>query len=314
MADAFIRKAFVLGAGLGERLRPLTLQLPKPLIPFFHEPLIARAFDHLRGSGLREAIVNTHHLPEAFAQAFPQQRCGDMPLSFRHEPLRLETAGGIANVRDWLGDESFVVYNGDVLATLPLEPLIQAHQQRGNLVTMALRSRGPALHVAWDQASGRVRDIRNRLGLGAALPQYLFTGIYACSPQIHEWIEPGRPQSVVEVFLEMMRQGAPVGGVLIDEGQWWDLGSREAYLAAHAQGLALGLNRLPAIHPQAFVEEGASLQGLNVLGPGSVVESGASLSDCLLWPGARVAAGARLQGCIVRSGQVAHGQAQAQDF
>ena len=83
----------MLGAGLGERLRPLTEQLPKPLIPVFHRPLITYAFDHLRGAGVNDFVVNTHHIPEAYALAFPDGRYGDARLRFRNEsPVRLETA------------------------------------------------------------------------------------------------------------------------------------------------------------------------------------------------------------------------------
>src|SRR4029079_1548596 len=128
-------KAFVLGAGLGTRLRPLTDQLPKPLIPFFHRPLITRAFDYLRGAGVREFIVNTHHIPARFADAFPHTEYRGASITFRHEPVLLETAGGIANIADLVNDAHFIVYNADILADLPLLPLLQAHAQSGNLVT-----------------------------------------------------------------------------------------------------------------------------------------------------------------------------------
>ena len=80
-----MQKAFVLGAGLGERLRPLTAQLPKPLIPVFHQPLITYAFDHLRAAGVRSFVVNTHHIPEAYAEAFPTGQHAGLPIAFRNE-------------------------------------------------------------------------------------------------------------------------------------------------------------------------------------------------------------------------------------
>jgi NDP-sugar pyrophosphorylase family protein len=101
-----VQKAFVLGAGLGERLRPLMAQLPKPLIPVFHRPLITYAFDHLLQVGIKDFVVNTHHIPEAYAQAFPDGSYRGSAISFRNEsPVRLETAGGIANVRDLLNED-----------------------------------------------------------------------------------------------------------------------------------------------------------------------------------------------------------------
>jgi NDP-sugar pyrophosphorylase family protein len=308
-----VHKAFVLGAGLGERLRPLTDQLPQPLIPVFHQPLITYAFDHLLAAGVREFVVNTHHLPEAYTRAFPDNSYRGAPIAFRHEaPVRLETAGGIANVRDLLGDEPFIVYNGDILTNLPLEPLIRTHEAEGNLVTLALRSNGPALHIGYDDTTGRVTDIRNKLGSGNE-GTHLFTGIYICSPEFLDWLTPGKVESVIPIFRRMIEQGAGLGGVVLDEGHWWDLGSRAAYLEAH-QAMHQQGETAPAISAKARVEFGAVLRGLNVIGDAAVVESGAELEDCILWPGARIKADARLKRCIVRAGITASGSHESADL
>ncbi|MCB1278021.1 MAG: NTP transferase domain-containing protein [Prosthecobacter sp.] len=306
-----MNQAFVLGAGIGERLRPLTEQLPKPLVPVFHRPLITYAFDHLMAAGVSRLVVNTHHIPEAYAQAFPDQTYRGTPVQFRNEsPVRLETAGGIANVRDLLGNDPFIVYNGDILTDLPLKPLLDEHREKGNLVTLALRSHGPSLHIAWYPERGLVTDIRNKLGTGDE-GKYLFTGIYACDPAIHDWITPGKVESVIPIFLNMIREGARLGAVVIDEGSWWDLGSRTAYLSAHS---ALNGMYGPAIDPAAKIEDGAVLRGINVVGAGAVIESGAQLEDTIVWPGGRVAEGSVLKRCIVRSGIVASGEREDADF
>ena len=306
-----MKQAFVLGAGIGERLKPLTEQLPKPLVPVFHRPLITYAFDHLIAAGVSRLVVNTHHIPEAYAQAFPDQNYQGTPILFRNEsPVRLETAGGIANVRDLLGNEPFLVYNGDILTDLPLKPLLTEHRENGNLVTLVLRSHGPSLHIAFDPRRGLVTDIRNKLGTGDE-GKYLFTGIYACDPAIHDWITPGKVESVIPIFLNMIRAGAKLGAVVIDQGSWWDLGSRTAYLSAHS---ALNGMYGPAIDPAAQVEAGAVLRGINVIGAGAVVEAGAQVEDRIVWPGGRVRAGAELKRCIVRSGITADGTAEDVDF
>jgi mannose-1-phosphate guanylyltransferase/mannose-1-phosphate guanylyltransferase/phosphomannomutase len=317
-----VKKAFVLGAGIGERLRPLTDQLPKPLVPVFHRPLITYAFDHLIAAGIEELIVNTHHLPEAYAKAFAHPEYRGLPVRFRHEsPVRLETAGGIANVRDLLGDEPFIVYNGDILTDLPLETLLREHRDKRNLVTLALRSTGPALHISTDAKTGRLTDIRNRLGTGQE-GTYLFTGVYACSPEIHQWLTPGKVESVIPVFLRMIREGAALGGVVIDEGRWWDLGSRASYLEAH-RSLAEPTSTFPAygrqstiqaVSARAAVAADAALSGVNVIGEAASVGAGAALEDCVVWPGASIAPGARLRNCIVRSGIVVAGDHEGQDF
>jgi len=309
-----VNKAFVLGAGLGERLKPLTDQLPKPLVPVFHRPLITHAFDHLIAAGVNEFVVNSFHLPQEYERAFPAGTWRGRPVIFRQEtPIRLETAGGIANVRDLLeGDEPFFVYNGDILTDLPLAPLMREHEERGNLVTLALRSTGPALHIALDPVTGAVTDIRNMLGTGDE-GTHLFTGIYIVSPAFFDYLTPGKKESVIPIFLRLIEEGRKLGGLVIDEGQWWDLGNRTSYLEAHriiaqTEGFpAYAPTRHHAISDTARIAAGAQLMGTNIIGPGSVVEDRAVVEDCILWPGATVASEARLKNCIIRSGIRAEG-------
>jgi mannose-1-phosphate guanylyltransferase/mannose-1-phosphate guanylyltransferase/phosphomannomutase len=296
-------KAFVLGAGLGTRLRPLTDQLPKPLIPFFNRPLITRAFDHLLGAGVREFIVNTHHLPECYAAAFPRNAYRGARITFRHEPVLLETAGGIANIADLVKDASFIVYNGDVLTDLPLVSLLRTHAETGNLVTLVLRSVGPAKHVAFDAGRGLVTDIRGKIGTGN-MGTHQFTGIYAVSPAFLKRLTPGKIESVVSPWLEAIEQRERIGAVVVNEGQWWDLGDRESYLDAHRA--LLSPDERP-VSPEASVDPTAVLKGLNVISATASVGPKAVLEDCILWEGAKVAKGARLKRCIVRRGMEARG-------
>src|SRR4051794_29063866 len=100
-----ITQAFILGAGLGTRLRPLTEGLPKPLVPIFQKPLITFAFDHLIEAGITSLFVNTHHQPQRFGEAFPDSCYRGRAIDFRYEPELLETGGGIANIAQSLSNE-----------------------------------------------------------------------------------------------------------------------------------------------------------------------------------------------------------------
>lgn len=303
-----MKKAFVLGAGLGTRLRPLTEAVPKPLVPVRNRPLITHAFDHLASLGVREFIVNTHHRAEAYAAAFPDSRHRGIPIRFRHEPILLETGGGIANVADLIGDDDFVVYNGDILSDLALAPALEAHEESGRLVTLVLRSSGAAMHVTADPAAGRVVDIRNSLGSG--LPENaMFTGIYFVRRGFVDRIPPREKISVIPVLLDLMRAGGEVGAVFADEGAWFDLGTREAYLDTHA---ALGSG--PLVAESASVAGTAELLGFTTIGEGAVVGPQARLEDSVVWPGATVAPHARLRRCVVRTGETATGEAENRDF
>ncbi len=305
-------KAFILGAGLGTRLRPLTDRLPKPLIPVFHRPLITFAFDHLLQAGLREFIINTHHLSGKYAEAFPDSRYHETPLTFRHEPVLLETAGGIANIADLVHDAPFIVYNGDILTDLPMAPLIEAHAREHNLVTLALRTSGPARHIAFDPARNLVTDIRNKLHTGDQ-GTHQFTGIYVVSPEFLKHLTPGKAESVIPNFLKLISNGARVGAIVLDDGMWWDLGDRTSYLNAHKDLLAKN-EKLVLRSTKSQIHPTARLLGCTVVSDNCEIGADSVLDDCILWPGARVAPGSRLKRCIVLNGSTAHGVVDGADL
>ena len=307
------RQAFILGAGLGTRLKALTESLPKPLIPVYQKPLITYAFDHLIEVGIDQFMINTHHCPDQYTQAFPDAEYRGASLAFRNEDVLLETAGGIANIADWLpNDEPFVVYNGDILTDMPMQPLLDAHAASDNLVTLALRSQGDALQVGYDADTGKVVDIRNYLHT-ACKTLFQFTGVYVVDPAFMSFLTPGKKESVVLPFLEVIRDSCRVGGAVVDGGVWSDLGTREAYLRANA---SLVDGEFPSygaqaeqrrIHPTANLHPDAFVGPVSSIGAGCEIGADAKLDNSILWPGARVAEGASLRNCVVRSGRTAEG-------
>ena len=298
-------QAFILGAGLGTRLRPLTDRLPKPLVPLFHRPLAAWTLDACMRAGIRRFAVNTHHLPEAWRdfQALPEFR--GLDLSFFHEPVLLETGGGLRNIGPWIGGGPLLVHNGDIFSTLPLEKLIAAHQASGLPVTLALRSGGADRRVAVDASLTRVIDLRHELGV--AKGTHVFSGIYCVNPEFLDLIPAGEIVSVIPAFLELAKQRR-LGAVVLDEGVWLDLGDRDSYLQAHRE-LELG----PCVHPDAVVDESALVEN-SVIGPGAVIEAGAVVRNSVVWPGCKVAANALLEHCIVCSGETAAGSHRDADL
>ncbi|MEM7385148.1 MAG: sugar phosphate nucleotidyltransferase [Verrucomicrobiota bacterium] len=299
-------KAFVLGAGLGTRLKEITEWLPKPLVPVFHRPLIAFAFDHLLEQGVESVAVNTHHCPDSYARLFPSGRYRNCPLTFRHEPILRETAGGIWNVSDLLEGGPFLVYNGDILTDIPLGPLAEAHRSQGNEVTLLLRSEGPGLHIGFQPRTGEVRDIRQMLGQEKVEQWCQFTGIYMVEPSFLKRLTPEKKESVIPIFLEMIKEGGRLGGILGDEGSWWDIGDPESYRGIHqwlpASDYPLFGGETPSwapVHERAEVGTGVSLSG-SCVGSGAEVGLEASLENSIVWPGASVPQGACLKDEVVR--------------
>ena len=293
-------KAFILGAGLGNRLRPLTDRLPKPLVPLFHRPLAEWAIAACSRAGIQRFAINTHHLPEAW-NGFGAEN----EVTLFHEPILLETGGGLKNIASWIGGDPLLVHNGDIFSTLPLDKLIAAHEASGLPVTLALRSVGTAKHIAIDASGTRVTDIRKMLSLAEG--SHVFSGIYCVNPDFLDGIPADEKISVIPAFLELAKAGK-LGAVVLDEGVWLDLGDRDSYLQAHRE-LALA----PAIHATATVEPGAIIER-SIVGPGAVVAAGAVIRDSVIWPGGRVAADAVLDRCIVFSGNPAKGPHQNGDL
>lgn len=290
--------AFILGAGLGTRLRPLTNRRPKPLIPVCNRPLITCAFDHLKQLGVERYVVNTHWLPHVYDEEFPDQQYRGKRIAFRHEPEILETAGGIKNVEDLLGGEPFVVYNGDILTDLPLIGALETHRARGNEITLVLRSKDGPLQVAIDPGTGAVVDIGGRISV-ANPGTHLFTGIYFVEPEFLRRIPAGEKIGVVRIFLEMIRSGAPLGSVVVDEGMWWDLGSRERYIAVHQHIAGQGNPPAPWVDPSAQVDSSARVTGATAIAANARIGAGARLHDCIVWPGAEIAPLSELTRCVV---------------
>ncbi len=303
-----MQKAFVLGAGLGTRLRPLTWHLPKPLIPVHHRPLAEWAFAHLHGAGVREFVVNTHHLPDAWSGAFPGETWQDCPVSFRHEPVLLETGGGLANVLDLLGDQPFWMYNGDVWTDLPLGPAMEQHRAEGNLVTLILRREGAVRNVALENESRRVLDLRNARGTNHP-DLFQFTGICVIEPAFANYLpERGAIESVVAAWLRAIAAGERIGGCVVDEGLWLDLGDRASYLEAHRL-----IPCAQRIHPSAIMGPDVVVDAFSSAGPRCEIGEGTSLQQSILWPGAKTAPGAKLERCIVLPGAVAAGELKDAD-
>ena len=293
-----------MAAGLGMRLRPLTDELPKPLIPIFQKPLITFALDHLIAVGVSKFVINTHRHPEIFQSFFAPGEYAGFPTTLVHEPDLLETGGGIKNAESHLGSEPFLTYSGDILTNANLEPLIDEHFRHGNDVTLALRRTGLASAVAL--RDHRVVDISNRYGVAGNLD---FANIAVWNSAIFQRIPPGKKISFIPIIGDWIGQGAKVGGVVMNDGKWFNIGSRAEYLEVHRTILRenwkpdfVKMGEWPErMASSATVDSSAQLRGCTVVGRNCRVGADAILEDTILWPDAEIASQSRLEACIVRS-------------
>jgi len=274
-----IHKAFILGAGLGTRLSPLTEVLPKPLVPIFHEPMANYALRHCQAAGITDFAINTHHIPDAWEKAYPDQTFNGSPLSFFHEPTLLETGGGIRNIAPFIGTDPILIYNGDILTNIDIQALIAHHQASGNIATLALRSSGENCNV--NISGDHVTDMRNLLGNTPGTHQ--FTGIYCISPEILSLIPDEKIVSIMPAFIELIHQ-QKLGAVVLDDGDWFDIGTPAAYRAVHQH---LRTTRKDAIHPDAHIHPDGHIDlDTCIIGPNATIPDGATLHNTIVWPGA----------------------------
>jgi len=312
-----VTKAFVFGAGMGTRLRPITDMTPKPLIPIVQKPLITFALDHLIAAGVNSFAINTHRLPQQFEERFGEGRYRNCDIALVHEPDLLETGGGMKNAEPLLKNGPFLTYSGDILCDVDLPMLIDEHFRANNDVTLALRQTGLASAIAL--RDGRIVDITEKYGIPGT---YDFANIAVWTAGVFDRIAPHKKISFIPPLIEWIGQGGRIGGVVLDQGEWFNVGSAGDYLRAHSTVLqghwrphfVSDPGWPQPVHDTADVAPGAKMLGCTVIGPNCRVGDDVVLEDTIVWPGAEITSRSRLSRCIVRSRQIASGTHQDHVF
>jgi mannose-1-phosphate guanylyltransferase len=294
----------VLAAGLGTRLQPLTLLAAKPVLPVLNRPLLHWTLQHLARHGVREVMVNTHHQPGTIRRALGDGSAFGLDLRYSHERTILGTGGGLRKVRAFLGDEPFLVVNGDVLVDCDFEAVVERHRAAGARATLVLTDH-PDVASYGGVVTGRGGWIRAIAGLPRPAPgkAALFTGVHVMDPTLLDRLPPGRSDSVRDLYAPLLAEGGRVLGVRV-RSAWYDFGSPSLYLASQITMMLRGFRGAPRrllVHPEARVHERARLRQC-VVGRRGVVEREAEVSQSVLWDGVRIGAGARVSQSVLTSG------------
>lgn len=297
-------KAMVLAAGLGLRMRPLTLLRAKPVLPVLNRPLLHWTLELLRRHGVTDVIVNLHHLPGTVRRSVGDGRTLGLRVSYSFERRILGTSGGPRKVRRFFGDEPFLLVNGDVLFDFDLSDLVRRHAASGARATLALKAHRK-VEAYGGVVTGPGGFIRALAGLPRPAPgrPLLFTGVHVLDPDLLDRLPPGPSDSVRDLYAPLVAEGQRLLGVRVS-GAWYDFGSPSLYLASQLSMMSSGFRGAGAarlVHPEARVHPRARVTR-SVVGAGAVVGEGAVVSGSVLWEGAEVGRGARVSASIVATG------------
>lgn len=301
----------ILAAGLGTRMRPLTSLRAKPALPVLGRPVIGYGLALLARHGVRDVIINLHHLPDTIVEGVERFRPSGMRVAFSREETPLGTGGGIRRARDFLaGSDPSIVLAGDMLLDVDLTRLVEAHLKSQAHCTLLLR-RDPRAEdfgtIGLDEA-GRVRRIASRFDLGGETRAGVFLGVRLLSPGVFDHLPALPDRAAFEDLSDWLAPALGAGddrirGHLLEPAEvvWEPVGTPAEYLAANLTPPALSYFPAPEI-----VVEGTKLMGRSadvVLGEGAEVDPGARLERCVIWEGERVPANVRARGGVIAAGR-----------
>lgn len=240
-------KAMILAAGLGTRLRPLTDVTPKPLLPVAGTPMIVWNLLLLKRHGIRDVVINLHHLGDIIRQALGDGSALGMRLIYSYEPVILGTGGGIKQAEPHFQGEPVLVLNGDTLFELDLGAVMAFHRERAAAATLVLRQDPDAARWGLVEVTDRAEIVRIT-GRGRSAPTVtaarMFAGIHILHPRLLHYLPADTECSIIDAYVKGIQDGERILGFDFD-GFWSDVGTPERY-AQVEQDAAAGLLSLSA--------------------------------------------------------------------
>lgn len=313
--------AMVLGAGLGRRMLPLTLQMPKPAIPVLGRPMVVQVLQRLALWGVTRTVINLHHLPDQLKALLGHGGLNGLPsIEFSFEETILGTGGGLRKAAPLLrGQGPLVVCNCDFLADIDIEAAMQAHARSGNLATLVLIPARPGYSVVEVATDGQILSLA---GQPHAEPvrvaeHCLFTGMHIIDERVLDLIPGPGPSSIVtDVYRGLAAKGRL--GAFMHSGFWWEFGSPSLYLEGSLRLFDLDLEQRLAVAehdkiekvrgarialgPGAEIDDSAEILGCAAFGFTSRIGEDCSVEDSVIMPESWIGPDCRIRRCVIAQG------------
>jgi mannose-1-phosphate guanylyltransferase / phosphomannomutase len=319
-----------MAGGEGTRLRPLTSNQPKPMVPIAGKPCMEHIIELLRRYGMTDIVVTVAYMPQVIRGYFGDGGALGVQLHYSVEETALGTAGSVKNAEELL-DETFVVISGDALCDFDLDALLDYHRRQGGVATLALKSVENPLEfgvVILDE-DGRVERFLEKPSWGQVFSDTVNTGVYVLEPEVLRAVPAGeRFDFSKQLFPDLLRRGKALYGY-VAEGYWQDIGNLDQFRQANYDALdrkvdlelpgirlreniyigdGVQLPDLSQVEGPAYlgnfsqVDPGARIGPYSVLGNNVVVKEGAATTRCIIDAGSYIGRSTRVEGAIVGKG------------
>lgn len=319
-------KAVILAGGKGTRLRPLTVNTPKPVVPVANRPFLLYQLELLAAAGVSDVVLALSYQPEKIERVIGDGSKFGVSVGYMTEPSPLGTAGAY---RFAMGDtgERAIVFNGDILTDIDVAALLEKHAASGAAATLTLVPVQDPSAYGLVESDGDGRVVRflekpSREVISSLASKTINAGIYVLEPSVLDLLPAGENRSFeYDLFPALLEAGERVRSFVLDGGYWRDIGNPESYLSAHFDLLAGRIKRFSPerISSDADVAPGASVDGISLIGSGCTVKTGshiensvigpevqidekAMIIDSVIWSHSRIAARAEVAGAIIGRG------------
>lgn len=320
-------KAVIMAGGEGSRLRPLTCNRPKPMVPIVNKPVMEHIIELLKKYGIRDIAVTLQYMPENIKDYFGDGSEFGVNLKYFTEDVPLGTAGSVKNAEEFL-DETFIVISGDALTDINLNKALEFHKESGAIATLVLKKVESPIEygVVVTDKIGKITRFLEKPSWGEVFSDTVNTGIYVLDPEVLSYFKANQLFDFSkDLFPILLNENRPMYG-FVTEDYWCDIGDLDAYVCVHndildkkvdikidareiRQGVWVGEGAIVSkdaiikppvlIGKNSIIRSGSTIGSFSVIGDSNHIDEGSSVKKSILWKGCVLKSKTQLRGCVL---------------